>query len=276
MKVNVPHGIKVGTAFAVVLFAVACLYFYHQEKSETRVWPAPGINLLRVHTPNGEVSVTAAADTIIRVEITRRANGFDKPDAGEALTRIAVSDSVSADSLFLQANVPEPNNRSYAADFVITAPALVGLDVSTSNGPLTISGMTAGGKVSADNGNITLTNTAGPLDVVAANGKVGANGHRGSVNIHDANGTVDCDVASLSATDTVSVNAANGAAFVRLPATASAHFDVTAQNSSVIVTGFNAITYVLNEPKHKVGNIGSGEATVFIYSGNGQVRLLAR
>ena len=271
-----PQGIKVETAFATVLLTASCFYFYHQEKSETRVWPTSGINLLRVHTPNGEVSVTASADTTIRAEIIRRANGFDKPDAEEALTLIAVSDSISGSALFLQAEVPVPNNRSCAAAFEITAPASVGLDISTSNGALTVSGMTAGGRVTADNGPISLANTAGPLAAVAANGKVTVNSHQGSVNVLDANGSVDCDVANLRATDTVFVNAANGAAFVRLPATVSAHFDVTAPNSSVIVAGFNDISYTLNEPKHKIGSIGDGEATVTVYSGNGQVRLLAR
>lgn len=270
------NGIRVRALLAPVLFAAACFYFYHQEKSETRTWPAAGVNLLHAHTPNGELSVTAAADTVIRAEITRRANGFDKPDAEEALTRIAVNDSISGGALFLQAEVPVPDKRSSAAALALSAPASVRLDLSTDNGSLTVSGLTAGGRVSADNGAVTLTGTAGPLAVAAANGKVAVSGHQGSLSVQDANGAIDCDIAALSATDTVFVNAANGAAYVRLPATASARFDVTAPNGSVIVTGFNDITYTLNEPKHKVGTIGGGEAGVTVYSGNGQVRLLAR
>jgi hypothetical protein len=268
-----------GIAWTLALFVLllsSCFYFYHQEKSETRTWAAAGINLLRAHTPIGEVTVTAATDTVIRADIVRQASGFDKPDAEEALARIAVSDSISGGALFLQAEIPKPNNRSCAAAFSIAAPSSIELDVSTSNGALAVSGMTAGGRVAADNGSITLTGTADPLAVAAANGKVTVSNHQGSIGILADNGAIDCDVASFSGDDTADVNAANGAAFLRLPASVSARFDITAPNGSVIVAGFPDVNFTLNEPKHKTGTIGSGEAMVIVFSGNGQARLLAR
>lgn len=242
-----------------LLLAAGCWFNFHEaEEPETKSWSAAAVDTVDIHTPNGAVTVTAGPDTVLSAVITRRCLGTSESEAREHLPDITVTDSISGRTLWLDATVPLPNDRSSAADFALTAPAATIL------------------RIVDDNGQVKLVNTAAFADVRAANGRIYVEDHRGSIRLVANNGLVDCDIAALAVGDTASIHSDNGAATLKLPADVSANFVASAANGSVLVEGFSDILYEVNEPRTKVGVIGWGGAMASVSSSNGLVTLKAR
>lgn len=242
----------------VVLLAVVCTaddYDYELEVSETRTWPAGGISQIEAITKNGNISVSATQDTIITAEITKSCKGLDQADAEAYIDNVVVEDNVTGGKLTLEAEMPN-NGRSYGADFDISTPESIYLDLTTTNGNVSLTDMIAGAKLRTTNGNITVQNL------------------RGGIDGQTTNGSINCDLAVLGATESAVLSTTNGNATLRLPSDVSATFDASTTNGEVAVIGFASVNYSINEPTHKAGTIGSGPGgTISISSTNGNVTI---
>jgi hypothetical protein len=275
-----------------VLLAAAC-YYVPAEQTETREWSSTGITRIVAGTENGAISVSARADTGIQALITRSCRGADREDAEKHLADIVITDSTHGGTLFLQADMPNWNARSYGADFDIAAPAATALDLTTSNGAVRIVGIvaditarTSNGameaancagaiSMSTSNGAVTLTSTTGAAVIVTTNGRVTAAPHQGSIDARTTNGAMDCDLARFDTTDAATLHSSNGRVTVSLPADASVSFDAASSNGRVRVEGFS-VNYTLNDVAHRRGTIGSGRATLNITTSNGDVTIRPR
>jgi DUF4097 and DUF4098 domain-containing protein YvlB len=244
---------------------VACTtekdYDYELERTETRIWPAAGINQINAATVNGEISVAATLDTLITAEITRSCRGEDSLDAEDHIDSIVVTDNIAAGQLNLAADMPDDDpDRNYRADFDMTAPAAIFVDLATVNGEVLIQNMTAGARVRITNGTVTTENLRGGIDAAVANG------------------TMDCDMEELAANQSALLATTNGDVTLLLPSDVIADFDAITTNGEVTVTGFGSVTYTINEMSHKAGTIGGGggSATIDITVVNGNIAIQAR
>ncbi|MBM3314659.1 DUF4097 domain-containing protein [candidate division WOR-3 bacterium] len=147
--------------------------------------------------------------------------------------------------------------------------------VSTGNGGVTLSGMTAGADVSTSSGKVTADGTEGDLHVTTTNGDVTLRVHRGSAAISTTNGDVECDLSLLEPTGRLTINTTNGTVTVLLPADVSASVEATTTNGDVLVSGFQ-FQYEEQTATHIKGRIGSGAATVTIETTNGDVSIRPR
>ena len=241
------------------LLVTACWFnFYDAEAPETRDWPAAGIDTIYLNVDNGAIGVTARADTTITTIITKRCKGTNDADAEAHLGDIVISESLAGSALFLRATAPTPNTRSYAADFAISAPDSTVLRITSANGAVTLTGMAEYASIVAANGAVTTTAHTGHLDVAAANG------------------AVNCDMADMGMYSSVALHSNNGAVELAIPTDAEVVFDASTNNGSVQVNGFTLISYTVNEPKHKSGEINSGWGSATLSSNNGRVTLRAR
>jgi DUF4097 and DUF4098 domain-containing protein YvlB len=267
------------TAFRLILpgalLCLCCIYTYKLELPETRTWSTSGIFGISASTRNGQVTVTAAGDTLIKATITRWCYGRDSADAADAVKNVVVKDTVVGDEVRLWAEMPS-GRRSYGAHYELNAPESTALSLSTSNGAITLTGMTAGADASTSNADITLLDTRGSAVLSTTNGKVQARVHRGSISIFTSNGTVDCDLAEFGATDVASLATSNGKVTLYLPADVSAVFDATTTNADITISGFAQVSYEISERTHKRGRIGSGASDVSIVTSNGDVVVRAR
>lgn len=255
--------------------AAACLYVYRLEVPETRTWPAAPVGNLLVSTGNGAVVVAASTDTLISADIVRRCYGRNKADAESAIDNVVVSDTIIGSELRLSAATPA-GSRNYGADFDVAAPDTVAVDVATSNGAVSVSGMKRGARVSTSNGKVTALGTGGSLELETSNGAVTVTVHRGNVAAVTSNGAVECDVAELGATESALLETSNGDVTLWLPEDVSATFDATTSNGEVTVSGFTTVTWDVSERTHKSGRIGSGASAVTVTTTNGSILIRAR
>ncbi len=262
-------------AFAALL-AAACLYVFKLEVPYPHSYSAAGITDYSTTTKNGTVEMTATADSVISVNITRRCYGRNREDAEAYIDNIVITDTVEGGRLTVDADMPS-GDRNYGADFVITAPDSVRVNLHTSNGSLTVTGMTGGGSVRTSNAAVTLTGTSGSFSLSTSNGKVSVRVHTGGVDISTSNGAVDCDLTGLGPTESALIRTSNGAVTLLLPADVSASFDASSSNGEVTVApGFGSIAYTRQDRDHKTGTIGSGAATIEIETSNGAVIIRPR
>jgi hypothetical protein len=252
---------KLGLFFLVAILIVACTTTtdqYELERAETRTWSAAGITQITAATENGNILVSTTTGNSITAEITRKCTGEDSVDAEQYIDSIVVTDTVDAGELILMAEMPDDGDRNYQADFDMTAPQSIYLDLSSVNGDISVEDMIAGAWIRIVNGTITTQNL------------------RGGINGAIVNGTIDCDMAALAAAESAILALTNGDVTLSLPSDVSASFDASTANGEVTVMGFGSVTYTINEPGHKAGTIGAGEATITITVVNGDITIQAR
>lgn len=236
-------------------------YDYELERTETRTWPASGINQINAVTINGAISVAATLDTLITAEITRACRGEDSLDAEDHIDEVVVTDNIAGGQLNLEADMPDDDSaRSYRADFDLTAPAAIFVDLATVNGAVVIQNMTGGAKIRITNGAVTTENLRGGIDAATVNG------------------AMSCDMEELAANESALLATTNGEVVLLVPSDVVADFDAATTNGEVFVTGFGSVTYTTNQTSHKAGTIGSGggSATIDITVVNGNITIQAR
>lgn len=113
----------------ITLLAVACLYTYKLEVTETHTYAATGITGLNATTRNGAISVTASHGGVITVDVLKHSYGRDRADAEQAIANVVYSDTVVGDELRVKAEMPS-GSRPYGASFTITAPENVDLSLN--------------------------------------------------------------------------------------------------------------------------------------------------
>lgn len=267
--------------FLVTILVAGCVktaksYDYKLELTETRTWSAAGISRIAATTMNGAISVSATQDTIITAEITRVCYGLDSIDAENHIDNVVVTDNISGGQLTLEAEMPSEHKRSYSASFDISTPESCYLVLTTINGTVSVTSMIAGADVTTTNGALSLSNTSGMMELETTNGAVTVQNHSGSVDIDAENGQIDCDLILLDTGESVELETANGNVMLSLPSDVSATFDALTTNGEVTVTGFALVNYSINEPTHKAGTIGSGDAIITIVTTNGNLTIRAR
>ncbi|HTW92863.1 MAG TPA: DUF4097 family beta strand repeat-containing protein [bacterium] len=253
----------------VVLLALACLYTYRLVIPEAHTYAATDISALGAATLNGTISVTASSDTAITVDVARHAYGRDSSDAAKALANVVYGDTVIGRELKIKADMPS-SDRPYGADFDIAAPETLDLSLSTTNGSITVTSLAGDIRASTTNGNVQLTGTTGSANLSTTNGKLVVQVHSGTVHGTTSNGTIDCDVSSLGAADSVDLETTNGKVTLLLPVDVSALIDATNTNGSITFYDYT-VTYNTQTSNHVRGTIGSGASPIMITTTNGDI-----
>jgi DUF4097 and DUF4098 domain-containing protein YvlB len=262
--------------FTFALVVAGCTYWYQAESTEPRSWSSFGVTRIAVESKNGAIAYAADEDTVISADITRRCWGTEQRDAEAHLSDIKVTDEIVGGELRLKTQFPDLNRRGYSAEFDVAGPAGTELNLKTSNGAVSVTGLAAPAGVVTTNGAIRMTRTRGRLELQTTNGGVTIRDHQGTVIASSTNGGFDCDVAALADGDTLELSSTNGGITVRVPADVSASFDLRTTNGEIDVSGFGSVSYTENDKTHKQGTIGSGAVTIVITTTNGGVGVLAR
>jgi DUF4097 and DUF4098 domain-containing protein YvlB len=257
-----------------VLLVAACLYTYKFELPEPYTFPATGISALSAETKNGAITVTAAGDTTIAVDVLKYAYGRNKADAEKAIANVVFSDVIVGGELRLRADMPS-GPRPYGASLTIAARESTDLALSTTNGDISVSSTRGSIAASTTNGDVELTGTAGTATVSTTNGKLNVQVHSGAVEGTTTNGRVDCDLAALAPTESVGLATTNGGVTLLLPADVSAVIDATNTNGTITIYDFTVI-YEQQTTTHIRGRIGSGASTITITTTNGDITVRRR
>jgi hypothetical protein len=257
-----------------VLLAAACLYTYRSESVADHSWPAAGITAVDIATGNGAVTVAPATDTFITAKVTRVAWGKDKAEADKALENVVFTDTVDGTRLRMKVEMPS-GQRPYGANIDARVPSAVELNVQSTNGEISVAGITGAIAASTSNGAVNLTGTTGTASLSTTNGAVTVEVHSGPLYAGTTNGAVGCDIAALRATEDVGLATTNGRVTLLLPDDVSAIIDATTTNGLITIHDFTVV-YQVQTRDHVRGQIGSGASTVTITTTNGEVTIRRR
>jgi hypothetical protein len=154
-------------------------------------------------------------------------------------------------SLFHRAN-------DASAHFVADIPTNVTVDAKTSNGSVTVDGMSAGVSARAVNGSVVASNVSGQL------------------NLSTTNGNVRLVSGALAPADSIRLTTTNGSIRAELPADADGAFDLMVVNGLMKSDFPVPSTSGITNGKHLRGQIGTSGRIVKMRTVNGTVSVTRR
>lgn len=197
-------GLVVGTARIVGALA-------HVEETEVATFPAAGVDVLDIRSPQGTIDVRGG--DVDEITVTAEISHGLRPTGHTA--------TVAGGVLRVRASCP-----LFVAwcevDYRVEVPAGVDVVASTDDGRLIVRDVTGDVRADGDNGSLELTRLAGDLDVTTGNGRVDATGLRSpSVRAGTENGSVRLEFAEPPAA--VEATSRNGRVDVVVPDTPDAY-----------------------------------------------------
>ena len=254
---------------------------------------APDLKV-RVEMFNGSIEVRAGKEGTIHAAVRTTGVGANGGEADADRLRIQVTLDVNPDGSVLlraryQPNPNSPGNRSASA--VVDLPPGAALDLRTSNGAVTTTGVTGAVDARTSNGAVSLaglesgatvrtTNGAveidgtGLLDVQTTNGRVSIRGTGATLAVRTSNGDVSFEGTFSDALQSLSTT--NDTIAVRLPAAAGFSLDARTTNAEVTLDGFAISTTGSANGVAMQGIVGAGGPWVVLRTTNAAIVVSAQ
>ena len=212
---------------------------------------------------------------MIVASITKACYGKYKRDAESVIGELKISERIVDGRLELTAKMPG-NDRNYSASFEIAVPESIRLDLTSTNGNITISEILATMMANTTNGAITLTNTKGAAIISTTNGSISVQNHSGPIKGKTWNGAINCNLSELTATDSNRLETSNGSVQLFLPINASAQIEAYTSNGNITIEGFDTIDFQERSKTQAHCRIGAGTSTVWVKTTNGNITIRNR
>lgn len=262
---------------ASFVFFTGCLlkdenFDVFHEEYDTVGWNASGIEHVDITTINGNIIVHGSGVSTVEGLVYKRSWGLDFADAEKHIEDIKIKQSSSEPTFYLAAEIPDIQRR-YVASFDLTIPDSVSLDFFTINGNLTAEDIMGDIKFRSDNGILETKRVAGDLNLEVLTGNIGVFDHEGNVEAHTLNGSIYCEIYQLLPEHTLTLTTQEGSVTVALPKEASVNFDIATSTGKLNINDFDSVAYDRQELYHRVGNIGNGEATLWIRCRTGNITI---
>lgn len=231
---------------------------------------------VRVEMFNGPVEVRAGPAGRVTATVTTTGAGGSKADADADRMKIQVTLDVNPDGSVLvraayQPNPNSPNNRSAGA--VVDVPPGAALDLRTSNGDVTTTGIGGVIEVRTSNKGVEIEGGA-LLDVETSNAAIDMRGTRATVQARTSNGSVTFD--GTFSDGAQSMGSSNEGIFVRLPADASFGLDALTSNARVTLDGFVIRTTGAASGGALQGTMGTGGPSIILRTSNAAIVVSAQ
>ncbi|MEW6745870.1 MAG: DUF4097 family beta strand repeat-containing protein [Planctomycetota bacterium] len=197
---------------------------HEREVRQAMVEGFDGSGALRVETVNGNIAVTLSeGPPEVRAEI--------RAQTKERLEQTVVLADTQVDgTLFVHVEWPGGERRSNeGCSFEIKVPGANGVTLRTSNGVLTMEGLSGTARLDSSNGSITVRRHAGSLQARTSNGSVKLRKVEGEVDARSSNGRIEV----LDAAAAVSVHTSNGRLEIRLTPQNAGPVNASTSNGSV-------------------------------------------
>ncbi len=215
---------------AAAVLTGGCVYSdVHLEEGEQTMAVEHVIDSgLVVATKNGSVKVHQADVPDVQIVAHIKAHTFDRIDA----FRIDAQHQADG-NLHIRALWPDGRRlRNESCSFEITIPSANGVDITSDNGAITITGLGGEAKIVTDNGRITITDHNGPVDAETDNGHITINNVPYPVQAVSDNGGIDL----IGVGSPVTVRTDNGRITIKLNDDATGPVNATSDNGSVTLS----------------------------------------
>lgn len=242
------------------------------EESGSQTVDAPASPRVIVETFNGEIHVSAGAEGKVAANWVKRGSGLSQADAEADLPNVEVTLKAEGDTVRIVAR--RADNRmadNSGARFDVNVPGGSTLELHTSNGEVTVRGVTGDVTVDTSNGHIRIDGGQGRLDLSSGNGDINIAAQDALVNADISNGSIRFDGSLAEGNQNFSTS--NGAIVVTLPA--GARFRVSANTSNGDVTSDFPVTVSGSLRKGELnGAVGENPGiSLSLRSSNGNIEI---
>ncbi|MFQ6028290.1 MAG: DUF4097 domain-containing protein [Dehalococcoidia bacterium] len=253
----------IGAALAAILLT-ACSFgsteTVVQEDSFT-VGASPRLNVV---SENGKVTVLSAGSSPT-VQVTATIKNPDRVNyaARQEGSTVTVAAEVEKGFNFF--------GDSAGVRIEVLVPENIALDLETSNGSVSVTGVSGPVSVATSNGGIDITNVVGEVNARTSNGKIDIGEVSGQVDAETSNGAVRM-TAALQEGSKNRLRTSNGSVNVTLVDTPRVNLNASTSNGT-ISTDRSITTTGSSDPRRLVGTIGEGGPDLEIRTSNGSVTI---
>lgn len=222
----------------------------------TRSYPISESGALAIVTGNGRVVVETADIKTIEVWAERIVKAGTEEAANEQLKMIDMHEEVSADRVSIDGSTKGLNIKtSRRINYVVKVPKTIAVTVESSNGDISVTGLTGAFRASASNGRIIGMDLGG------------------SAHASTTNGVVELTMATV--TGDVTAETTNGKVTVTVPRGTNATLSARVTNGEI--SHDNLDLQVTETSRRRLdGRLGTGGPSIRVETTNGAVRVIGR
>ena len=159
------------------------------RSEQSKTIPQNSASPLRIQAPtNGGVYVIGWDRSEFSVKACLAASGDSAADAKSLLDQLSIS---TRDG---QVTVTGPDGGHWIGFLLVQAPNGASLDLSATNGPISLNAITATVEARTTNGPISFSDVAGQIRARAQNGPIGVSGNKGNFHLETQNGPIAVDL----------------------------------------------------------------------------------
>jgi len=222
----------------------------------TRSYPISANGTLSITSGNGRVTVEAADIETIEISAERIVRASTEEAANEQLKLIDMKEEVSPDRVSLDSSLRGVNiGVSRRVNYTIKVPRTLAVTVESSNGEITVTGLTGALTASASNGRITGTDL------------------QGSARATTTNGVVTLTMAAV--TGDITDETTNGQVTITVPRTTNASLSARVTNGGIVHENLD-LTVTESSRRRLDGRLGTGGPSIRVETTNGAIRLIGK
>ena len=183
------------------------------RSEQARTIPQNSTSSLRIQAPNrGGVYVEGWDRNEYSIKACLGAAGDSAADAKSLLDQVSLSVRDG------QVTVTGPDRETWIGFLLVQAPNGANLDLSATNGPISLNAITATVDARTTNGPISFSDVSGQIKARAQNGPIGVSGNKGNFHLETQNGPIDVDLeGSMWESGELEASAQNGPLTLSLP-----------------------------------------------------------
>ena len=202
------HPVALKAAVAVGPFALSLLAGCGMgptfERRVTVEFAPASDAILGVKSSNGGISVGPATGESVVVNARIRARSQERADSTQIVA------ALSQDGAYvIEAVWPTPRMSNEGCSFEVSTPPVSGVDIDTSNGAITLTGLSGSARLDTSNGAIKVNGFDGRIDAETSNGPITIIGASSSVSADSSNGPISVELTD-GAMGPVTIQTSNG------------------------------------------------------------------
>lgn len=250
---------------------------------------APPGGVLRVYNANGRTCVHAEDRQDVEVRARKTARAESTEEANRLLGQIRVLAQEIGDALEFEVDVPRKWNRRGSANLEIRIPRGLAVDVTASNGKVSIEGVRGPVRAHSSNGAVDIEDVVGDIEIATSNAKVACSNTRGRLVARSSNGKVEM-IQHLGSVDASTSNGlirasleevgkegiqlatSNGRIVLELPDEVDADVDIRVDNG--VIRNERKLCKSSRASHGQIrGRLGAGGSLIKLRTSNGSISL---
>ena len=224
-------------------------------------------------TFNGKINVQAGSGDQVAVTVTKTGSGTSQANAEADLKNVEVKMTQDGDTIRITARRTDrkPFNNS-GAEIELTVPENAILDITTSNGKITSTGVRGDLKLTTSNGELVVKGGQGAQSLTTSNGSIQVEAQSAQVNAQTSNGSITF-TGSL-AEGKQAFETSNGSVEISLPGDSQFNIDARTSNGK-ISTEFPVTFSGSSQDNELNGTVGQNPAmSISVSTSNGSIKLM--